>query len=262
MTTIANEPRHDVFAWNAASALLGFLARNYLVLIAAGIAAITIALGSLAVLPKRYTSTVYFRFDEPTSRSANALMSATPIVDKVLAKVAIAGNTVEERRRALDRKRQLTVAPNEIAHTSGLFRMDVSDEGRERARELNQAFIDAWLEATQPPPDRMVIIKAGLARIDQELKWTRTSIDAATREASPLSGSARAMAPLLTKYEELAGAQDKLQRELQGNSRDVILDPPTLPEEPSWPSQLLIMTIAVVAAEILAVIVLLALRRR
>ena len=245
------------------------LSRYYLAVVLVGIAAALAGWSLAQILPKRYTSSVYIRLDESAARNADALMSAAPILDRIIAKTNITGASIEDRRRQLDAKRSLSVAPNEIARTGNLFRMEVTDIDPARARQLNSAFLDAWIEATKPGPDRKAVLDAEIERLQQELKWTLDSIEEVKKNpaasvSSPL-GSGSALATLLDKYDEIGGLLDKLRQQRQGVSRDAILSDPTMPEEASEPKPWRLIALCVASAEPLLLACLLsleAIRRR
>jgi hypothetical protein len=243
-----------------ASTLLLLVSRYYVAIIVTGLVGLAAGWGVGTMLPKRYTSAVYLRLDENAARSTDALMSAAPVLDKVLAQVPVPGATVEQRRRRLDSERSLSVAPNEVARTSGLFQMQVADTDPARAKAIAAAFLDAWLEATKPTGDKKTQLEQQIARLERELAWTTEAIAQARKDPAAAATTAQGaglivlgspMTMLVGKYEELVTSLEKTQQEAKGLSRDVILSEPTLPEEPSGPRKAPIMLGVALAAEAL-----------
>src|SRR5690349_14522288 len=74
----------------------GVVRRHLVALCITGIVAACAGWAIDSVLPKKYTSLAYLRIDEAAARSADALMSSASILDSVLAKFRIAGDTIEE----------------------------------------------------------------------------------------------------------------------------------------------------------------------
>jgi hypothetical protein len=250
--------------------MVGFAAvlfsKYYWAIFIVGLGAGLAGWGIVHVVPKQYTSSVYLRLDEAAARNADAVMSAAPILDQVLARVDVPGSTIEDRRRRLDAERSLSVAPNEIARTGSPFRMEVTDQDPPRARQLNAAFLDAWLTATKPAGDKKALLDQQIERAERELKWTFDSIeqagkDPATAGMAAVVGPAllgSPMAALVGRYEEIGTTLEKRREQAQGVSRDVILSEPTLPEEPSSPRPLQTIALAVVGAELLLLLGLIA----
>lgn len=144
---------HPGIKWPTPASLIDLVLRNYALFILVPLVAGVALVGAVELFfPKRFISTTYLQIDAAAARSADALMSSAPILDKVLTKIPVPGETIEERRRTLDRGRKITVARNEVASTSKLFKLDVVDNNPVGARATNLAFIEVWLDASKPNP--------------------------------------------------------------------------------------------------------------
>jgi len=159
----------------------------------------------------------------------------SPIVlDKVLSIVEIDGSTIESKRRALLRKIDF--------NTRGtLVVLSTEDQEPTRAQAANRAIIDAWIEASKPRPDSKAILEEQLALVDTQLQAVTTLLTRLATETPKLvipgmqNELASSLASLESSKTSLTTRKAELQRALLGTSRDVIVVPPTLPEEPSFP---------------------------
>lgn len=224
--------------------------------------------------PKQYTSVAYLRIDEPTSRSADAIMRSAAVLDAVNSQANTPGNTIEERRRWLDSKRTLAVAPGEGARDPRLFRQEVVDADPARARALNAALIDAWLARAKPPPFQTAFLNSEIARLEQNLKLIdkyleqvesdRVSApavfpqsDAGTIIIAATEARGSGIAALLSKRDETKAALAKFHRELEGTTRDAVFSEASLPEEAKQASSYTNAVLVVVAAETVLLILIL-----
>lgn len=220
------------------------------------------------VQPNQYTSVVDLRIDEPTARDANALMRSNAVLDAVIAKLDVPGSTNEQRRRWLDSKRSLAIAPGGGATGTRLFRQEVIDGDPARAKAINTAFVDAWLEAIKPAPIKKSFIESEIARLEEHLKLIDKYLERLDKEAggstaaSTPQAEARtiitvpdtriaAAASLLTKRQETTAALARLREELHGTNRDGVFSVASLPEEPARQRYLLNTVLAAVSAEMI-----------
>jgi len=253
--------------------LVALLSKYGLLFIMVGLLAAFATWWLSSAQPALYTSVAYLRIDEPTARNADAIMRTDAVLDAVNAKAGIPGNTIEERRRWLDSRRTLTIAPGEGARDPRLFRQDVVDVDPVRARGLNAALIEAWLARTKPPPFQTTFINTEIARLEDNLKLIDKYLEQVEKDTisapailpkgdagtiiavSEARGSA--IATLLTKRDETKAALAKLQRELQGTTRDAVFSDPSLPEEAKRARSYTNAVLAVIAAETLLLILIL-----
>lgn len=253
--------------------LVALLSKHGLVFIIVGLLAGFASWWLTSYQPKQYTSVAYLRIDEPTSRNADAIMRTYAVLDAVTLKVNIPGNTIEERRRWLDSKRSLAVAPGEGGRDPRLFRQEVVDVDPARARALNSALIDAWLARTKPPPFRTAFLNSEIARLEDSLKLIDKYLEQIEKDPigapaiSPkadagtviaVSGTrASGIATLLSKRDETKAALATLHRELEGTTRDAVFSDASLPEEAKQTHSYTNTVLAVIAAETLLLILIL-----
>jgi hypothetical protein len=221
--------------------LIGVISGNLKLLVLGPVVAALVAFGVASVLPKWYTSAAYLAVDETGARVADARMRSAPVLDKVLAEFHAPGDTLEARRRFLDRNLRMVVAAGETQKTSNLFRLEYSDKDPRVAQKVNSLFIDAWVASTQPRPDRRTEIEAEIERTDLQTKSVTQLIDQLQKDApslvsqSPQGELATSILGLTTKRDQNLANLISLRRSLNGVSRDVVFGLPDLPEEPSWP---------------------------
>lgn len=218
--------------------------------------------------PNQYTSVVDLRIDGPTARDANALMRSNAVLDVVMAKLDVPGSTIEQRRRWLDSKRSLAVAPGGDTAGTRLFRQEVIDEDPARAKAINTAFVDAWLEAIKPAPIRKSFIESEITRLEEHLALIDKYLEQADKEAGGSTAASTpqaeggtiinvpdmriaAAAALLTKREETTHALARLREELHGTNRDGVFSVASLPEEPIHQRYLLNTVLATISAEMM-----------
>ncbi|HEY8905758.1 MAG TPA: hypothetical protein VIM63_06940, partial [Rhodoferax sp.] len=133
----------------------------------------------------------------------------------------------------------------------GLLRLDVTDHSAAQAQLLANAVIDGWLKSTVPGPQeradlqkRLEVAQGGLKAVTALLD--SLSVDGVVSLGKPLTraeagSSLVAVGELQARYltDVLA-----IPRDLQGLSRDVVKQPPTLPTEPVAPKKSLIAVLA------------------
>jgi hypothetical protein len=128
---------------------------NIIALLVAPMVAGLVAAAVVNILPASYTSVAYLRLTAPEATAADTMMRSAPVLDQVLAKMAIAGETIEERRRALDAQRRLFTIPKSVPEVRLVFRLEVTARDADTARLINTWFIDAWIDDTKRFPPEM-----------------------------------------------------------------------------------------------------------
>ena len=220
-------------------------------------------LGSFAVtsvMPKWYTSVAYLTLDEGGARSADAIMHAPSVLDAVSRAIGDTGQASDARREALDRNRRIVVAPGNVQGTAKLFRLEYSDPDPRLAQKINEAFISAWIEAAQPPPD-------GPSKVDADLNRIQSRLTSLSHLVDVLLGRAQATVDANRKDEIAVKARDLLlanhvdfadiiavHRAMEGISRTVVFSAPSLPLEPSWPKKTIVSVLTTLAAGLITMI--------
>ncbi|MCP3445679.1 hypothetical protein [Bradyrhizobium sp. CCGUVB14] len=238
-------------------ALGGVIRENLILLLLVPLLVGLITFASTGFLPKWYTSVAYLNVDEAGERSADALMRTPRVLGRVIAAAAELQGTQEARSRLLEAHRRIVAAPGDLQKTSNLFRLEYSDPDPHLAQKINSAFIEAWLEATKPPPTKRAAMEAELIRREARHKLVSQLIDRALKDADRLVSDdhkellAASIADLIVKNDENAGDIVALKNALDGVSHDLIFTAPDLPEEPSWPKRGIITVLATFAAGLL-----------
>lgn len=207
---------------------------------------------------KYYVSSAYLAINEDSARSANAIMSSPPVVDKVLAKIRVPGDTVEARRRFIDDSRRIVVAPNEIPRTSKMYRLDFTGTDPHFAQQANSLLIGSWIESTKPPPNRSHVIQTEIDRLELQATTISDLLEKLMKEAEPLLSQtsiqgefATPIVGLVTKRDQNLATVITLKQQLLGVSEDVIFSPPGLPEESVSPRRGLIAVLSAVGGGLL-----------
>lgn len=219
--------------------LLRILATNLKLVIASALLAGAAGFVAASLKTKYYTSSAYLRMDENAARSANAMISSPVTLDKVLAKIKIPGDTVEERRRFIDEHRRIVVAPNEIPRTSKFFRFDFTSTDPRLAQQINSLLVEAWIDSTKPPPLRATTLQADIERLETQAKNISDLLERLSKETPTLLAEnsmqgelATPIVALITKRDQNLAAVTGLREQLLGVTEDVIFGRPELPEEP------------------------------
>jgi uncharacterized protein involved in exopolysaccharide biosynthesis len=204
------------------------------------------ALGLSYLLDKSYTSEAILSFAAPAPAQAVTMMTSPLVLDPVIYSQNLSpGRSVEAARKELASKIKASVGKD------GLVRLDVTANSPLVAQTLANAVIDAWLKTTQPAPQDRADLEKRLSYAQTSLASVRSLLTRLTAQgtvdlAKPLtrgeSGlSLMAVSEMQSRYltEVLS-----IPRTLQGLTRDVVLQPPTLPIEAVAPKKSLMALLA------------------
>ena len=229
--------------------LMLVMAENIKLLLLGPLLAGLLALGVGYALPQKFVSNAILSLPAaaaPTPTQAAAIMVSPIVLDPIISTMGLAGDQTLQAAR-VELAQQIKAA----AGKDLLLRLDVTAETPAAAQTLANAIIDNWLKSTAPGElDR--------ADLEKRLGYAQKSLDAVTRLIDRLTaeGSANLSQPL-TRGEAGASivAVGELQaryltdvinipRTLRGLSRDVVVQPPTLPTEPVSAKKALMATLA------------------
>lgn len=215
------------------------------------------ALGVGYLMPKSYTSNAILSLPtpapntapSPTPAQAAAIMVSPVVLDPVIRSAnGELENSIEEQRLNLAKQIKATVGKDM------LLRLEVAGETPAQAQALANAIIDGWLNTTVPGErDR--------ADLETRLGYAKTALDSVTRLIEKITneGTTNLGKPLTrgeagTSLMAVGELQSKyltevlsIPRALQGLSRDVIVQQPTLPIKAAAPKKALIAVIATLA---------------
>ena len=232
--------------------LLLVLAENAKLLLLGPLLAGLLALGVSFTLPQQFVSEAILAVPatpRPPAQAAS-LMRSSLVLDPVVAAFDLAkSRPVNQARQALADTVKSSVGKD------GLLRLEVTGPSPAQAQAIANSVIDAWLKTTKPAEQdrkdmetRLAYAKASLG--DTSALLMRLSKESASYLAQPLSrGEAgttlASVGELQTRYlnEVLS-----VTRALQGLSRDVVVQSPTLPTEHVSPKKSLITMLVALAA--------------
>jgi hypothetical protein len=237
--------------------LLLVVAENLKLLILGPILVGLLALAGAYLVPQSYTSQAILALPTATAaaaaaatQAAAAMMVSPLVLDSIIESLNLSeGRSTQGARVGLANQIKAAVGKD------GLLRLDVTAHSPAQAQTIANAVIDTWLKSTVPG-------EQARADLEKRLSYAQTSLDAVTRLISRLDagGAANLNKPLTrgeagTSFVGLGELQSRylgdvlsIPRELQGLSRDVVKQPPTLPTEPVSPKKGLIAALAAIAA--------------
>lgn len=186
----------------------------------------------------------------PTPTQAAAMMVSPLVLDPVIESLNLsAGRPIQVARTELAKQINATVGRD------GLLRLDVTANTPLGAQAIANAVIDTWLKSTVPGEQDRADLEKRLAYAKASLESVRNLLGRLTAEGSadlnkPLTRgeagtSIIAIGELQARY--LAEVLN-IPRTLQGLSRDVVAQPPTLPTEPVAPKKSLITVLAAIGS--------------
>jgi len=238
--------------------LLLVVAENIKLLILGPLAVGFVALGFGYMLPQSFVSQAILALPTATATAtatpapaqAAAMMVSPLVLDPIIETYQLGeGKPIQIARDSLAKQVKAVVGKD------GLLRLDVTDHSPAQAQTLANAVIDGWLRSTVPGERERQDLEKRLEFAQNGLKSVtslvdRLAVDGADSLAKPLTrGEAGtglvAVGELQARY--LADVL-AIPRTLQGLSRDVVKQPPTLPTEPVAPKKSLIAVMAALAA--------------
>jgi uncharacterized protein involved in exopolysaccharide biosynthesis len=194
----------------------------------------------------------------PTTATAQAAaMMVSPLVlDPVIAELNLAdGHPIHVARKKLVNQVKAVVGKD------GLLRLDATANTSVEAQNIANAVISAWLKSTVPGIEeradlekRLESAKVSLNEVDRLSK--RLTAEGSSTLSQPLTRgeagtSIVAISELQTKF---LGEVLSIPRTLQGFSRDVVKQPPTLPTETVAPKKAVIAVLVTMGSGLLLLI--------
>lgn len=249
--------------------LLVVVAENLKLLVLGPLLAGLVALVVGFMLPQSYVSQAILLIpsqdssstpNSPNSAQAAAMMRSPLVMDPIIARDSeLRGEPIEEARSTLANKIKAAIGKD------GLLRLEAKASQPQAAQVLANALIDEWLKSTIPGDQDRVDLEKRLSYARNGLDSVtilldKLSVDGAVSLSKPLTRgeagtSLVGLGELQTKY-----LNDVLSipRALQGLSRDVVKQPPTLPTEPvSSKKALMAVLVALATGFVLLLFVLL-----
>lgn len=233
--------------------LLVVVADNLKLLVLGPLLAGLVALGVAFMLPQSYVSQAILLIPSPDSANsaqAAAMMTSPLVLDPLLAALPeLKDKSVEIARQELAKQIKAVVDKKD-----GLLRLDVKAEQPEAAQTLANAVIDSWLKTTVPGPQDRVDLEKRLSYASNALASVTTLLDKLSVEGVVNLSKPLTRGEAGTSLVGLGELQARylndvltIPRALQGLSRDVVKQPPTLPTEPVSKKKALIAVMATLA---------------
>ena len=206
-----------------------------------------VAWGIVIWLPQSFTSEALLALPTPSASTQAASMMVSPVVlDPVIDSQHLSeGRPVQVTREALAKRVKATLGKD------GLLHLDVTVNSPTGAQSIANAIIDTWLKTTVPGKGdredlekRLVFAQASLNSVNRLLdRLTTESAGDLTRPAirGELGTSIVAIGELRARYQDQVLS---IPHALQGLSRDVVKQAPTLPTEPIAPKKTLVAVFA------------------
>jgi capsular polysaccharide biosynthesis protein len=249
--------------------MLVVIAENLKLLILGPLGVGLLALGICYLVPQSYTSesiialpnmnaggVVNPAITATATAQAAAVMTSALVLDPVVVSLNMSeGRPIQVARKKLANQVKATVGKD------GLLRLDTTANTPEEAQNIGNAVISAWLKTSIPGAEeradlekRLESAKSSLDAVERLLK--RITTEGASNLTQPLTRgeagtSIVAIGELQTKF---LGEVLSIPRALQGYSREVVKQPPTLPTESVAPKKGLIAVLATLGSGLLLLV--------
>ena len=217
-----------------------------------------IVYGFTLFLPNLYTSVAYLALNEAALKDADVLMRLPAVLNSVLKSHNEWGGDLEGRRRALEQKFRWSLVRGANRQTAKLSVLEVDSNSPEDAQSLNVALIDAWFEASKPRPETRALLERNLQHHENELTSISNLLSSLEEKAAstlvlPGFNNERAfsISSLLERRMAIVSKTEEIRQLLQGKSRDLIQEPPSLPVARTWPNRIRLALVGAVASGIL-----------
>lgn len=246
--------------------LLLVLAPNWKLLVAAPL---LVGLCTLAIsfsLPQTYISQSILRLPTvnpnqqnsealsitPTPAQAAAMMTSPIVLDPVIEALDLSqGKVIQDARTELADKIKAAVGKDT------LLRLDVEGASPAEAQKTADAIIDSWLKSTTPGEQEQADLAARLANAQKSLEGVNRLLERLTSEGSTTLNQPLTRGEAVTSLVAVGELQNlylrdvlAIPRAIKGFSRDVVLQPPTLPSKAIAPKKGLMAVVATLATGI------------
>jgi LPS O-antigen subunit length determinant protein (WzzB/FepE family) len=233
--------------------LLLVVAENIKLLIFGPLLVGLVALGIAYALPQSFTSQTHLVLGD-SAKVVEAMMRAPTVLDVVLKQFPSPLGITDSARNAMARKLHFSTVSAGSNATTDVTKLEVEDEVPARAQALANAFIDAWLATTKPPPERAL-------ELTRKLKLSQEGLDTVNQLLTRMAGETTKLIQPNVQYElgtqaiqllqmrnGYADAIAAIKLEMQGVTRDVVVSPPSLPTEATKPHKSLIAVLAAIGS--------------
>jgi len=232
--------------------LLLVVAENIKLLVLGPLLVGLVALGIAFMLPQSYTSVAYLALGE-SGPEVQAILRTPVVLDDILRKFSPDLALTEANREVFAKKNIRISAATGKKTTPGLSKLEITSNSPKKANELASALIDAWLLSTHPKPETKIELERRLKITQDALESVSKLIARQTAESAQvalptmqfdMAASGASLMQLRNGYVESISA---IERQLKGQTHDVVFSPPTLPTEPVSNKKALIAIMATLA---------------
>lgn len=247
--------------------LLVVVAENLKLLLLGPFAAGLLALGICYLVPQSYTSEAILALPlmsingtfNPTATAtaqAAAIMTSPLVLDPVIVSL-----NLSEDRPIQGARKKLVNQVRAVVGKDGLLRLDTTANTPVEAQNIANAVISAWLKSTVPGAEeradlekRLESAKFSLDAVDRLLK--RLTTEGSSTLSQPLTrGEAGTSIVAISELQaKFLGEVLSIPRTLQGYSRDVVKQSPTLPTETVAPKKGLIAVLATMGSGVILLV--------
>jgi capsular polysaccharide biosynthesis protein len=246
--------------------LLLIVAENLRLLIMGAVIAGLLTLAWLYTKPREFVSQAQLLIPSPSSPTLTptlmmtppqtapqvvAIMTSSPVVlEPVIESLGLQqGLPLEAARKALSNHIKASISKE------GLLRLDVTSDTPQKAQTIANAVIDAWLKTTKATASERPLLEERYASTQKNLKSVNTLLerlaaDGAVSQTNRITrGEVGANIVILSELQAKYLTDSMFAyRELNGFSRDVVIQAPTLPVAPVSQRKDVFVALAVVGA--------------
>ena len=232
--------------------ILLVLAENAKLFLLGPLLAGLLGLGVSFALPQKFVSEAILAIPaspQPAAQAAS-LMRSPLVLDPVIAAFDLAqGRSISAARQTFAESVKSSVGKD------GLLRLELTGASPAQAQALANAVIDAWLKTTKPAEQDRKDLETRLSYAKSSLESVSGLVARLTKESSGFMAQPQRRGEAGTTLASVGDLQSRylnevlgVTRTLQGLSRDVVVQPPTLPTEHVSPKKLMIAVLAALAA--------------
>ncbi len=235
--------------------LLILVAENLKLLVMGPLLVGALALALTYTMPKSYSSQAIIALPASNlqqlatlSQQTSAVMVSPLVLDAVVKSLELAGD------RSVQTVREGLIGSIKIdAGKEGLLQLDVIADTPLKAQSIANAIIDNWLKTTLPSEQERAELSMRHEYAEFTLASIRRLMDRVAKDGkshTSSDGSVLSIASLAELRDKYLAEVLKLSRSLNGLTRDVVKQPPTLPTEPIAPRKTRITIAATLGAAI------------
>jgi uncharacterized protein involved in exopolysaccharide biosynthesis len=182
----------------------------------------------------------------PTATQAAAMLVSPLVLDPVIVSMNLA-----DGRSIAGARQQLASQIKAVVGKDGLLRVDVTAPQPLQAQAISNAVINTWLKSTAPGARDRADLEKRLSQAMTSLASVNRLLDRLATDGATLLNKPLTLGDATTSIVAMGELQARyitdvinIPRSLQGLSRDVVVQPPTLPTESVASKKSLIATLA------------------